>query len=158
MRLTKYLGAALIATLITGGTALADPDETYEEWDAPMFTSGALVFGASYGASVIVAGNSDHQGDDRLYVPVLGPWLDLGDRGSCPIEQPSCDSETTNKVLLVADGVIQAGGVLAMVDGLLFPVHRHRTVIAARRDAKKVHVTPVSLGRGAPGMMVLGHW
>ena len=30
-----------------------------------MFTSGALVFGASYGASVIVAGTSDHQGDDH---------------------------------------------------------------------------------------------
>jgi len=133
-------------------------EETEDEWNAPMFTTGALVFAGSYGASVIVASSSDRQGDDRLYVPVVGPWLDLADRGSCPVEQQSCDHETTAKVLLVADGVFQAAGVLAMIDGLFVPVHHHVTTQEAIRDYKKVHVAPVSYGQASPGFAVMGHF
>src|SRR5262249_50310317 len=56
-----------------------------ETWNAPMFTTGAFVFGASYGSALFVAATSNHQGDSRLWVPVFGPWLDLADRGTCPI-------------------------------------------------------------------------
>jgi hypothetical protein len=133
-------------------------EETEDEWNAPMFTTGALVFAGSYGASVIVASSSDRKGDDRLWVPVVGPWLDLADRGTCPIEMTSCDHETTDKVLLVADGVFQAAGLLAMVDGIVQPIHRRRTVMEAREDYKKTHITPASLGAATPGFVVSGHF
>jgi hypothetical protein len=85
--------------------------ETYTDtWNAPLFTSGALVFAASYGASVVVAATSENddidRGNSRLYVPVVGPWLALNDRPDCPVEMNTCDMETTKKVLLVADGVV----------------------------------------------------
>ena len=129
-----------------------------DELDVPMFTTGALVFAGSYGASVIVAGSSNRKGDDRLWVPVMGPWLDLADRGSCPIEMSSCDHETTDKVLLIADGIFQAAGVLAMVDGIMQPVHRRRTVIEAREEYRKTRIAPASLGHATPGFVVMGHF
>jgi hypothetical protein len=119
-----------------------DP-ETYtvtDSWNAPVFATGALIFVGSYGASAIVAGTSDHVGADRLYVPVVGPWLALDEWGHCPIAQPRCDENTTEKVLLVADGVFQAAGVITMLTGLLSP-STHTIVAASQRTSVKVRPT-----------------
>jgi hypothetical protein len=111
--------------------------EEYDNWNAPVFSTGAVVFAGTYGASAIVAGSSNHVGADRLYVPVVGPWLALNDWGNCPVSDPACDSNTTDKVLLVADGVFQAAGLITMLDGVLEP-SSHRVVHYDRT----VHVTP----------------
>jgi hypothetical protein len=124
-------------------------DEDYDYMNAGVFSSGAVMFGGSYVASIIAGASTDHPGADRLYVPVLGPWLALGDWGNCPVGNPSCDSNTTDKVLLVADGIVQAAGVLTMIDGLVWPTHHHHVVVADT----KVHVTPTG-----NGMMVFGHF
>jgi hypothetical protein len=134
--------------------------ETYTDtWNAPLFTSGALVFLGSYGASVVVAATSEDdtidRGNDRLYVPVAGPWLALNERPDCPVERESCDMETTKKVLLVADGVLQAGGVVAMVAGLLSPTE-HRVIRRTPVVTRKVRVSP-SAG-GSLGLSLTGHW
>lgn len=120
--------------------------EVYSAWNAPVFATGAVVFAGSYGASAIVAGTSDHAGADRLYVPVVGPWLALNDWGDCPIEQARCDDNTTDKVLLVADGVFQGAGVITMITGILSPSH---STVYSTQTAKldtKVHVTPTHNG------------
>ena len=129
-----------------------DPEsgtEVSDQWNAPVFATGALVFAGSYGASAVVAGSSDHPGADRLYVPVVGPWLALNDWGNCPIEQPRCDSNTTDKVLLVADGVFQAAGVITMVSGLLSPTHH--TVYTRTADYTKPKLTPTHNGFAVVG-------
>lgn len=130
----------------------ANPEEQTEPdmWNAPVFGTGAVVFGGSYIASVIDAGTSDHVGANRLYVPIVGPWLALNDWGNCPIEQPSCDQSTTDKVLLIADGVFQAAGVLTMLDGVLEPT---RHVVAVQTAQKGVHVAPTG-----NGVLVFGHF
>ena len=128
-------------------TTIVQPTESYEvhdAWNAPVFATGALVFAGSYGASAIVASTSDHPGADRLYVPVVGPWLALNDWGDCPIEQPRCDENTTEKVLLVADGVFQAAGVVTMITGLLSPTSH--TVVQRTADAKSIKVRPTHNG------------
>jgi hypothetical protein len=132
-------------------TTVVQPAPSYEveEWNAPVFATGALVFAASYGASAIVASTSDHPGADRLYVPVAGPWLALNDWGDCPIENPRCDENTTEKVLLVADGVFQAAGVLTMVTGLLTPTTR--TVYTQRTADTTVKVRPTKNGFAVVG-------
>ncbi|HET9625357.1 MAG TPA: hypothetical protein VFP84_28510 [Kofleriaceae bacterium] len=130
-------------------------EEVSDSYNAPMFTSGALVFAASYGASAIVAAQDSGRGNNRLYVPVVGPWLALGDRGSCDITKSSCDHETTAKVLLVADGIFQAAGLIGMIDGLLQPT-THRVVSrTAKRDETKVHLAP-TMTNGNPGLAALG--
>jgi hypothetical protein len=128
-----------------------DPEttEVVETWNAPMFATGAVVFAGSYGASAIVASQSDHPGADRLYVPVVGPWLALNDWGNCPIEQPRCDSTTTDKVLLVADGVFQAAGVITMVSSLLTP--QTHTVSTRRVADTKTRITPTGKGFAVVG-------
>jgi hypothetical protein len=117
-----------------------------------VIASSAVTFGLAYGASVRVAATSSHAGDNRLYVPLLGPWLDLGDRGSCDVSASACDHETTNKVLLVGDGVIQAASAIALVVGVLSP---SRTTVVASKTAT-VHVVPVSLVGRSPGMGAYG--
>jgi hypothetical protein len=128
-------------------TVVRQTPESYEvvdAWNAPVFATGALVFAASYGASAVVAATSDHPGADRLYVPVAGPWLALNDWGDCPIENPRCDENTTEKVLLVADGVFQAAGVITMVTGLLSPTSH--TVYTTRTADKSLKLRPTKNG------------
>jgi hypothetical protein len=110
--------------------------------NTPMIMGGAVLFLGSYGASVAVASNNDHNGADRLYVPLVGPWLALNDWGSCDdIENSACDDTTTAKVLLIGDGVAQALGVLAFTGGILSP--RHHTVDTSTAG---IHVAPTHNG------------
>ena len=135
-------------------TVVQQTPESYEvvdAWNAPVFATGAVVFAGTYGASAIVAATSDHVGANRLYVPIAGPWLALNDWGDCPVDQPRCDENTTDKVLLVADGVFQAAGVITMVTGILSPTTH--TVYHRTADAKKIKVTPTH-----NGFAVLGRW
>jgi hypothetical protein len=130
-----------------------DPEgtEVYDQWNAPMFATGAVVFAGSYGASAIVASQSDHVGADRLYVPVVGPWLALNDWGDCPIEKPRCDQNTTDKVLLVADGVFQAAGLVTMVSSLLSPTHHTVYGTHVAKDEAKTRITPTHNGFAVVG-------
>jgi len=130
-------------------------ETVYDDYNASMFFTGAFVFAGAYGASAIVAANDNSRGKDRLFVPVVGPWLALNDRGSCDITLSKCDNETTAKVLLVADGVFQAAGIIGMLDGVLQP-SSHRVI--ARTADTKVHVTPTYMGNGGQGLAVFGHF
>jgi hypothetical protein len=132
--------------------------EVRESYNAPMFTTGALVFAASYGASVVVAATSDDdsRGTHHLYVPVIGPWLALSDRGECDITDIRCDNETTKKVLLVADGVFQAAGVVGMIGGILAPTTRRVYTRSAKLDTK-IRVRPTMI-QGDPGVKVFGNF
>lgn len=136
-------------------------ETVYDDYNAAVFTTGALIFAASYGASVVAAAQASddnrERGFDRLYIPFAGPWLALSDRGDCPITSASCDSETTTKVLLVADGIFQAAGVLAMIDGILEP-SSHRVQVRNTKLDRKVRVTPATVGKGDPGVAVFGRF
>lgn len=142
-------------------TTVLAPEPEYEvvedSYNAPIFFTGALVFGASYGASVITAASSDDaRGNHRLYVPLAGPWLALSDRGSCDITLSRCDNETTAKILLIADGVFQAAGVLAMLDGIFQP-SSHRVITRRAKLDTKVRVVPSTV-QGEPGAMIFGRF
>src|SRR5262245_24136125 len=61
--------------------------------NAGLITSGVMMFGIPYASSVIVAASSERAGDKNLYLPLVGPWMDLANRGHC--FGPRCDSETS---------------------------------------------------------------
>jgi hypothetical protein len=115
--------------------------------NAGLITGGALMFGIPYASSVIVAASSARAGDQHLYIPVAGPWLDIGNRGPCVA--PRCENEMGNKVLLVADGILQSVGVLQIVGGFVFPTKRTVTRTVG------VHVTPTG-GRSSIGVAAYG--
>ena len=121
-----------------------------EAFDAPLFVSGALVFAGTYTASVAVAVTTDHTGGNQLYVPVVGPWIALDEWGNCAAANPSCGQSAADKVLLVADGVFQAVGLVAMIDSLLAPAHYR---VNARTADHGIHVSP-----SRNGMTVFGHF
>ncbi|HVV83201.1 MAG TPA: hypothetical protein VHE35_08975 [Kofleriaceae bacterium] len=132
-------------TVVNPPAPAGTSDETYQEFNGPVFVSGAVLFGASWGAGAIAASQSDRKGDDRLYVPLVGPWLDLADRGDCPVAERSCDNETTEKVLIIGDGVLQAAGAVLMLDGALVPRTVHRTTPAYAR------ISPIHVGTDGHG-------
>lgn len=147
--------AVAFSCVLAASGGRANAQEVVAESSGPaLFRSGLATFGAGYLAAVIVAATSSHAGDSRLYVPVLGPWLDLGSRGSCPVGSTACDHETTNKILIVGDGVIQAAGVVTMLAGLLSP---NRTVVATK-GFSIAQIVPVSYGQGSPGLAAYGRF
>jgi hypothetical protein len=133
----------------------------YDSYNAPVLATGALVFVATYGASVITAATTHgERGNNRLYVPVVGPWLALNERGSCDSTRAACDHETTAKVLLIADGVFQAAGIVGMLDGLLQPSSHREVLTEVKLDRRtRIRPTMVSSASGSsPGVAVLGHF
>src|SRR6185369_470889 len=82
---------------------------------------GLAVFSVTYFSSVLVAATSTHEGDKNLYIPLVGPWLDMATR--CPT---ACDGDTGRKVLLGFDGVFQGIGAIAIVTSFFVPDRRSR--------------------------------
>ena len=124
-------------------------DTGYDSVNYVVLSTGAVAFLGTYIASVIVAANSNTQGDNRLYWPVAGPWLDLADRRDCGGFLAPCDrNENTYKGLLIADGIVQGLGILTILDGLIFPVHHYHDRYAVR---------PVQMNQGS-GLALTGRF
>ena len=116
-----------------------------------LLAGGVLTLGVGYGTSLVVAATSERPSDGFLYVPVVGPWMDLGTRDCRNIP---CDvSEAGNRVLLVANGILQAGGVLQILGSFLLP--ETHTVTRVAEVPSGVHVRPTA-GPGSVGLAAYG--
>ena len=108
------------------------------------------MMGLSYGTSLVVAATSDRPEDQKLFIPLAGPWMNLTSRGPC--RGYDCGvNETVNKVLLVTDGVFQGVGALQILGGFMFP--ETRTVTRAAKPG--IHFTPTG-GVGSIGIKAYG--
>ena len=129
--------------------------ETYEETgpNGGLIGGGVLMFGIAYGSSVVAAASSNRAADQSLFVPLLGPWIDLARRDGC-IGVDACGvNETANKVLLVAGGLFQAAGALQILGGFLFP--ETRIVVRQAKDERGLHLQPTA-GYGSFGLSAYG--
>jgi hypothetical protein len=126
--------------------------------NAYLFRSGLFTLGVAYIPALVVALESDRSADNRLYAPIVGPWLDLGSRGD-ECSGGECGNETVNKVLLVTDGVFQGLGALQILSSFIFP---SRSAVTLSRDdgstLASFSVTPASFGHGANGVMAIGQF
>ena len=137
--------AALTRASVPGVAAPHDTI-TYEESmpNGALIASGLTMFGVSYIPSMIVAASSNQPGDTTLFVPIVGPWMDLAQRDSgCPYGR--CARDTGNKVILVMDGVFQGLGALQIAGGFLFPTTRTVTQVASVHVLPSVSATQVGL-------------
>ncbi len=145
----------------TTTTSGAVQTETREEGYAPnpyLLTTGFVLFGGSYGASVIVAAESSNSADQHLYIPIAGPWIDMANRGGCPVGSNSCNTETTNKVLLGVDGALQAIGTIEVLWGFLRPEHRETvTTVSAQAAGMKLSLSPARVASGY-GLAAVGQF
>jgi hypothetical protein len=111
--------------------------------------SGAIVFGTAYLYSAFFAAvGTDAYGTSGesnklgwLYLPVLGPFLELGEFSSATFDY-----------ILVIDGVAQALGAALVIHGMTSP----RPVLV--RNDLALSVTPARLGRDGTGLTILGRF
>jgi hypothetical protein len=121
---------------------------------------GTLVLG--YAPSVVVGIVSDHKGDNNLFIPVAGPWIDLGTRncsgatvntGNGPFELASrsnCGTSDIERAALITSGIVQGAGVLQMLASLFVP--ERRVSVVARPSGPSFMVTPTYFAGGAGAM------
>ena len=141
-------------TLSTTPTAAVDTTTYSTGPSMEMVGSGIGTFALSYLPAVVVGATSGLVADRTLFVPLAGPWMDLTQRPRCgPIV--SCNTEDTDKVLLITDGVFQAIGAISIVGGFLTTTRETRTVRAA--DVRPtLRIAPASVGGKGYGVMALG--
>jgi hypothetical protein len=110
--------------------------------------TGIFTFLGSYVPSVLVGVVNDNSYDRRLYLPIVGPWVDLAERPGCGGPgQTTCPTETAFKTMLIVAGAVQGlGGVLTTL-GLALP-ERQVTLPPAKAQAPTLHVLPAAVGRG----------
>ncbi|HSN96814.1 MAG TPA: hypothetical protein VLS89_00905, partial [Candidatus Nanopelagicales bacterium] len=118
---------------------------------AAGWMSAALVGGVAQSAEEIDRRDPDDVGPDAwtpLYFPVIGPFVGLG----------TLKPNTAGTALLLANGVVQAGGAISIVWGLID--RKHKVVLydleaATRADASE-RAAPAPRGGGAGTALVAG--
>jgi hypothetical protein len=124
-----------------------------------LLSTGVGRFLVSYVPSIVAGAVSDREADKNLFIPVVGPWLDLADRG-CDGSRPCGDREDIAKAMIITSGVVQGAGVLLGIGSLIIP---ESTRVEERRSTAKVapkpevRVAPVSFGAGA-GLGAVGRF
>jgi hypothetical protein len=134
----------------------AEQTPVYTGPNVPMITSGLVTFGLAYIPAIVVAGESTQAADHNLYVPIIGPWVDIANRPRCnTFGGPDCATETTDKVLIGVDGVFQGLGAITTVLGFLTP-ERHEYVVDGQAKPQ-IQVSPTRVGSGY-GLGAVGTW
>jgi len=116
--------------------------------------TGLVVAGAPYIASVGIAATSAREGDANLWIPAVGPWLDLGSRPDC---NGDCGTETGNRVLLVGDGILQTVGVLEIIGAFVFP-ESYSTTVTTTASGGTLSLAPSKVGRSGYGLSAVGEF
>lgn len=107
------------------GTTLPEGYRIEEQANRGLITGGAVAFGIPYLTGLFVASyEQGEKGTGYLAVPLIGPWLMMGNRNSAcgeigtPVTD-RCDSDRAVRALLVTSGVFQTVGAGLMVLGVL---------------------------------------
>jgi hypothetical protein len=146
-----------VATTQTTSAPYVDPSDRERERsiehrpNKTLLSTGAGIFILSYGASVIAAAASSRDADNKLFIPLVGPWMDLADRG-CTLATPCGSSEDVAKAMIITSGIVQSAGVLLALGSLVIPESTtvtDRTTTAKTEKKPTVSVLPVSYAAGA---------
>jgi len=102
----------------------------------PLIGAGTVVVSLATGVALIVATSSTYDYDRLLFIPILGPWIDLAYR------PPSSQEENWARAGLIADGLAQAAGLAMLIVG---------TVMHHQREPKKPRqiIVPIATSGGA---------
>lgn len=169
---TVLIGALALSTLVSTRDAAAEeptidqieyhpaefpPDGTR----ARLILVGAALTAGWYGAAV---GTSylwpDAPNAKDLRLPVVGPWMALGDVG-CGDRERSCTTVplVMRTALAVVSGVGQAGGLLAIVEGLFIDTASSTPSAPREKSAQRASWSagPLMLSDGA-GIELFGRF
>jgi hypothetical protein len=118
-----------------------------------LVITGAVLFGTLYLYNAFFASigqdaansSSGSGGDNKvgwLYLPVLGPFLEMTETSSATLH-----------FLLVLDGVAQGVGVTMLVSALMYPKH-----LLVRNDLATMTVVPMKIGMDGQGLGLVGRF
>jgi hypothetical protein len=134
-----------------------------------LVVAGSIIFGVPYFLSLSVAASSKYDPDRWLYAPLVGPFVDLGNRKeSCSTTgnpnittYTTCSDDSSERFFLMADGLMQVAGATMLVLGLALPQY-----LLVRDDAPYVGsksrsqfawaVAPQPMGRSGLGVGLAG--
>jgi hypothetical protein len=133
-------------------------ETTYVPPNRAIIAGGVAAFLGAYLPGVVVAIANDKSYDDKLYIPVAGPWVALSDRPPCGsgIGQTSCTLSNTYEWLLISSGIVQGLGVIAIALGVVVPERRTHLVSAPTAERPSVQVVPTAMGREGYGVAAFG--
>jgi hypothetical protein len=124
----------------------ADDDRRGARGQVAEVVAGSAMLAGSYAGAVLWAQQSD--GDqDALYVPLVGPWLELFGLPDCAEREVFCEHSTATRAVLIADGAVPMIGAALIIDGL-----------ARRHEAEQRVLIAPSAASGGPGVVVSGRF
>lgn len=146
------------APVVVSGDAPVRDSVDHDGWrpNRALLMTGLILGGVPYVASMAVAATSGHVGDSNLWIPIVGPYIDVANRGGCPASG-SCAGETGNKALLVTDGVIQTIGAIEILGSFIFSDSVRTTAVVTTSSGASVTFAPAKVGPGsAYGLTAVG--
>jgi hypothetical protein len=160
-------GMALVvaATVVLPGVAAAQeatvpPAPAVAEQASPpkpgpslWVVGGITTFAFSYAPAAMVGATSSRTFDRTLFVPILGPWIDLSQRPACT---GSTCSDKAAKEVLVLDGALQTASLVAVLFGLVSASPEPATVGSSANLGPTLRVSPAAVGASGHGMVALG--
>lgn len=120
-----------------------------------LVLGGALVTGVAYGVGFLAATQwPDAPGASQLKIPVAGPWLSLAKNG-CNDPTGCGAMPYVRGVLDVVSGLVQAGGVGLIAEGIFMTTEAPRKAASAPPPRVTVRALPIVTAQTA-GVGVLG--
>ena len=113
----------------------------------------AVSYGLAVGASYLIQ-PEDFNGSKDLRIPFAGPWMALGKTG-CPTSGSSDCSKVPlvlGAILTIFDGVVQAGGLGIVAEGLFLNTSSSRPA----PQKAQVQAVPLNFGKDGVGLGVVG--
>ncbi len=152
----RALACALILSAPLASAGEPEPVIEYYPDQAPppstrltVLGIGALTAAVSYGAALgaSYAFDTDPYASD-LRIPVVGPWIKLGHTQLCPstttaadTSEPLCSnvSQVMGAVLVGVDGILQAGSIALLIEGIFLPTRKDSYGSTARFSSRPLH-------------------
>ncbi|RYZ03002.1 MAG: hypothetical protein EOO73_29200 [Myxococcales bacterium] len=112
-------------------------------------------YGLAVGASFLVD-EADHRGIKDLRIPIAGPWIALGKTG-CPTSDPDCSvfPLVFGALVTILDGVVQAGGLAVVGEGLFLKTSTRRAS-PQKAAGPTLRAVPLDFDRSGVGLGVIG--
>jgi hypothetical protein len=163
MKSKKLLAAAVAVAMLVPCVASAQQtgqqqkeNPNYTGPNRALLDGGAVAFGVPYATSIVVAASTPGSAENNLYIPVVGPWINLGSR-TCSSTDP-CASEGLTGTLLVVDGLLQGLGVLAIGASFVIPESKAAPPTIQIGDSGHMTVAPSKLGKDGYGLSAVGQF
>jgi hypothetical protein len=152
---TTAPGVVVTGAASPGADTLRYPPSTVR---LPLVLGGLAFTAASYGGAAAMGaafGDAEVPGADSLYIPLVGPFIALGQIGCSPNEPESCgELNALRGFLYILDGLAQIGGLGIAAEGIFAT-----TEAAPRAGGVGLELRPVPIVTGeVRGIGLLGRF